>query len=145
MDKIRTRFGYKSGVFASIGQSVALKLNNFLYAHDYAMVYRTFLEGAQLTRNDNKDYWSVIMENNFEDISSKLITRYIISGMVLLGSGLGPITIGKFTMIEYTDVFRVNDNELKRSSNVNKLYVRNEEDEDTDDGVDSWGVFQYNN
>ena len=48
-------------------------------------------------------------------------------------------------VIEYTDVFRVNDNELKRSSNVNKLYVRNEEDEDTDDGVDSWGVFQYNN
>ena len=110
------------------------------------MVYRTFSEGAQLTQNDDKGYWGVIKEYNIDNesgnISSELITRYEISGMVMLGSGLEPTTIGKFTMIECTDVLRVNNDELKRTADDNKFYVRNEEDEDTDDGVDAWGVFQ---
>jgi len=92
----------------------------------------TFSEGANLTQNDDKGYWGVIREYSIED-GEKLDsavgknTRLEIRGMVLLGYGLEPTTIGRFTMVENTSVNNEEDDDG---------------DEDTDSYFDSLGEFQ---
>ena len=98
----------------------------------HPLYFRTFSEGANLTQNDDKGYWGVIREYSIED-GEKLDsavgknTRLEIRGMVLLGYGLEPTTIGRFTMVENTSVNNEEDDDG---------------DEDTDSYFDSLGEFQ---
>ena len=100
--------------------------------------HRTYSEGAQLTQNDDKGYWGVITQYEIDDEndldshdSTQLASRFEIRGMVLLGYGLEPTTIGKFTMIECTCTGNGNEKDMDDNGVIQ-----------IDDDIDNLGVFQ---
>merc|ERR1719215_2547948 len=87
----------------------------------------TYSEGAQLTQNDDKGYWGTIYEQ-------KNTGRFEVRGMVMLGYGLEPTTIGRFTMIEQQDGVVVDDDE--------ELEEEEGKSNEHDDGDNYWGAFE---
>eukprot|EP00816_Leptocylindrus_hargravesii_P011337 CAMPEP_0196802296 /NCGR_PEP_ID=MMETSP1362-20130617/1926_1 /TAXON_ID=163516 /ORGANISM="Leptocylindrus danicus, Strain CCMP1856" /LENGTH=382 /DNA_ID=CAMNT_0042173553 /DNA_START=301 /DNA_END=1449 /DNA_ORIENTATION=- len=89
----------------------------------------TYSEGAQLTQNDDKGYWGTIYEQEGTG-------RFEVRGMVMLGYGLEPTTIGRFTMIEQQDdIAVVVDYEEYEEE-------KEEEGKSSDDDDDNWGAFE---
>uniref|UniRef100_A0A7S2K7R0 Uncharacterized protein n=1 Tax=Leptocylindrus danicus TaxID=163516 RepID=A0A7S2K7R0_9STRA len=87
----------------------------------------TYSEGAQLTQNDDKGYWGTIYEQENTG-------RFEVRGMVMLGYGLEPTTIGRFTMIEQQDGVVVDDDEEQEEEEGKS--------NEHDDGDNYWGAFE---
>lgn len=83
----------------------------------------TYSEGAQLTQNDDKGYWGQIYE--VEE------GRFEVRGMVMLGYGLEPTTIGKFTMIEQQHV----DDDVGDGDG-------DDDNDEFEGSSESWGAFE---